>query len=205
MGWALAVLAGLLALAPPAPAPSPTPTPTATPRPRVDQQVEKVLDEKERREPPRFESSIEVVGESPQTILDRRLRGLDLECGPTGGGAPTEAETRAVRPHPAASGDLLALGKLIAEKVKGKGPERFFLYRVRRGDTVGYTLREGRMPDAEFYNTAGAIFELFETFSDAKQASVALSRMERGFATAVSSDSRGPIPSWVTAPCRPPK
>jgi hypothetical protein len=201
--WTLAALAGLLALAPPAPTPSPTPT--ATPRPRVDQQVERVLDEKERSEAPRFESSIDVVGESPQTILDRRLRGLDLECGPAGGGAPTEAETRAVRPHPSASGDLLALGKLIAQKAKGKGPERFFLYRVRRGETVGYALREGRMPDSEFYNSTGASFELLETFSDAKQATAAVKRMEDGFATAVDPDSRGPIPPWVTSPCRPPK
>jgi hypothetical protein len=201
MGWSLAALTGLLALAPPAPSPTPTPTP----RPRVDQQVEKVLDEKERSEAPRFESSIDVVGESPQTILDRRLRGLDLECGPAGGGAPTEAETRAVRPHPSASGDLLALGKLITEKAKGKGPDRFFLYRVRRGEAVGYTLRAGRMPDSEFYNTAGASFELFEAFSDMKQATVALNRMERGFDTAVNPDSRGPIPPWVTSPCRPPK
>lgn len=199
--WTLAALAGLLALAPPAPTPSPTPTL----RPRVDQQAERILDEKERSEVPRFESSIEVVGESPESILDRRLRGLDLECAPGGGGAPTEAETRAVRPHPAASADLLALGKLIAQKAKGRGPDRFFLYRVRRGDTVAYTLREGRMPESEFYNTTGASFELFEAFSDVKQATAALSRMERGFDSAVNPDSRGPIPAWVTSPCRPPK
>lgn len=194
-------LAGLLALAPPAPSPTPTPTP----QPRLDQQAEKVLDEKERSDLPRFESSIDVEGESPQSILDRRLRGFDLECGPTGGGAPGEAETRAVRPHPSPSADLLALGKLIAGKAKGKGPERFFLYRVRRGDGVGYALREGRMPDSEFYNTTGASFELFETFSDVSQATAALRRMERGFDTAVSPDTRSPTPPWATSPCRPPK
>lgn len=203
--WTLAAVAGLLALAPAATAPSPTPT--ATPRPRVDRQVEKVLDEKERSEVPRFESSIDVEGESPQTILDRRLRGLDLECGPASGGPPTEAETRAVRPHPSPYIDFLPLAKLIAGKAKGKGPDRFFIYRVRRGDSVGYTLREGRMPDSEFYNTSGASFELFEAFSDVTQATDALHRMERGFHTAANPDPRSsPIPPWATSPClRPPK
>jgi hypothetical protein len=170
----------------------------------VEQQVEKVLDEKERGELPRFESSIDVEGESPQTILDRRLRPLDLECGPAGG-PPTEAETRAVRPHQSPSADLLALGKLLAGMAKGKGQERFFLYRVRRNEAVTYLVREGRMPDAEFYNTVGATFELLAGFADAKRATDAITRLERGFEAPVGPELRGPVPPWVTSPCRPRK
>jgi hypothetical protein len=169
----------------------------------VDQQIEKVLDEKQRTEIPRFESSIEVVGDSPQAILDRRLRGVELECGPAGGGAPTEAETRAVRPHPSPSADFLALAKAIAAKLKGKGPPRYFLYLVRRPNDVTFIVREGRISDAEFYNTAGATFELIEGFPDAKGAATALRRMERGFDTPVSEISASAVPTWSTSPCRP--
>lgn len=201
------VLASLAASAGPTPAPSPTPTPrpAATVRPRVSEQVEKALDEKERTEPPRFESSIEVLGQSPQAILERVLRGIDLECGPTGGGPPTEAETRAFRPHLSPSADLLALAKLLAKKAKGKGPDRFFLYLARRGDGVSYTVREGRMPDAEFYNTTGTSFELVEAFADVKEATAALRRLEQGFATAAPRDAGSPSPPWSTAPCLPRK
>lgn len=196
----VSALWGLLALAPPAPSPSPTPTP----RPRVEQQAETVLDEKQRTEPPRFESSIEVVGESPQGILDRRLRGLDLECSPAGAGPPTESETRAVRPHPSPYMDYVPVAKWLAGKMKGKQADRYFLYRVRRLDGLGYTLREGRISDSEFYNTTGASFELLEGFPDAKQGTIALRRMERGFDTTTSPDAL-PVQPWATSPCRPPK
>jgi hypothetical protein len=169
----------------------------------VAEQVEKAIDEKERSGPLRFESSIEVVGQSPQAILERRLRGLDLECAPTEGGPPTEAETRAVRPHPSPYADLLGLAKLLGKKAKGKAPDRFFLYVGRRADGVSYTVREGRMPDAEFYNTTGTSFELIEGFADLTEATAALHRLERGFDSATRADSASPVPPWVTASCRP--
>jgi hypothetical protein len=202
MGLVLAaVLASLAAAEAPAPRASPSPTPT--PRPRVDQQIDKVLDEKEGTAIPRFESFIEVVGDSPQAILDRRLRGVELECGPAGGGPPTEAETRAVRPHPSPYADFVPLAKAIAAKLKGKGTPRYFLYLVRRPSDVTFIVRDGRISDAEFYNTTGATFELIEGFSDATAAATALRRMERGFETPVSETSAAPVPPWSTAPCRP--
>jgi hypothetical protein len=197
------VLAALASVVAAAEAPQPSPSPTPTPGPRVDQQVEKVLDEKQRTEIPRFEASIEVVGQSPQAILERRLRGVELECGPAGGGPPTEAETRAVRPHLSPSADFLGLAKAIAAKLKGKGNPRYFLYLVRRTNDVTFIVREGRISDAEFYNTVGVTFELIEAFPDSKGASAALRRMERGFDTAVSEIAAAPVPPWSTSPCRP--
>jgi hypothetical protein len=192
------VLAAILAV----PAPTPTPTATPTPRPSVESQVEKVLDEKQRTDIPRFESTIDVLGLSPEAILERRLRGLDLECGPPEGGAPTEAETRAVRPHPAPYADFVPLAKVIARKLKGKGQERYFLYLVRRPNDVTFIVRNGRVSDAEFYNTVGATFELIEGFPDEKSAAMALRRMERGFESTAGPAIDAGVPPWSTAACR---
>jgi len=192
----------------PEPAPTPTPTPAPTPPPlrlAVEKQVEKMLEERDRKGLPRFEETIDVTGKATEGVLERQLRGFDLECGPDGGGPPSQAEMRAMRPHPSPSLDFLALGRAIAGKVRQNAPSRFFLYRVRRGTDVSYIVREGVIPDSEFYNTAGASFELVQGFPDLKAATAAWGRMERGFDRPVPSDSASPLPPWSTAPCRPRK
>jgi len=205
-----AVLARLGSAAAPAQVAAPSPEPTATPSPtpaplrlEVERQIEKVLDEREKKGLPRFETSVEVVGKSPQAMLARHLREFDFECGPDGGGPPTEAEMRAVRPHPAPYLDFLALAQHLAAKAKRGAPNRFFLYRVRRGTDVSYSVREGVIPDSEFYNTTGTSFEMVEGFPDLKAATAAWRRMERGFDRPAPTVSGSPLPPWSTSPCRP--
>lgn len=156
-------------------------------------------------EPPRFETSIEVDAQSPQAAFERHLQGLDLECGPAGGGTPTDVETRAVRPHLAPSADFLALGRWIKDKVqKGKGPDRFFLYRVRTAKAVTYSLRSEPVPGA-LLGVPGTTFELVATFPDQGSATRAWQRLEQGFASATPTSAASATPSWATSPCRPSK
>jgi hypothetical protein len=154
---------------------------------------------------PRFETSIEVQGKSPQEILKQQFKGLDLECGPTGGGAPTEVETREFRPHQAPSLDFVALARAFAEKFKGKGPDRYYLYRIHRRGGLSYTLRDEPMPASELYGAEGASFELVDSFSDIDSARRGWERLERGFETTARADPGSPVPLWATSPCRPRK
>jgi hypothetical protein len=170
----------------------------------VEKHVEKVLEEEAKRGIPRFETSVEVVAKSPQVLLERFFGGLDLECGAVPGGAPSETEMRAYRHTPAPYIDLMALARALVKRFKGKGEQRYFLYRaVDKEGRVSFSLREGRLADAAFYNTPGTTFELVETFSDIDNATQAWRRLERGFPTAVATNS-GWLPApWVEAPCRP--
>jgi hypothetical protein len=172
----------------------------------VDRHVEKVLEEAERRGLPRFQTSVEVVAMTSQDALERFFGGVDLECGPVPGGAPTEMEMRAVRVRPSPYADFLALGRVLAEKLKrgNRGAASFFLYRVRRQDQVSYLVRHARVPAEWVTGINGATFELVETFADAEGATRAWRRMERGFATPVRTTSASPPPPWVTTSCRPP-
>lgn len=191
---------------PAVPKPSPSPEPTPAPR-RLRLDIERYVQRALESEggPPRFATSVEVDAESPQAAFERHLQGLDLECGPTGGGAPTEAETRAVRPHLSPSADFLALGKWIKGKVqKGKGPDRYFLYRVRTAKGVSYSLRAEPVPDA-LLGVPGTTFELVATFPDQGSATRAWQRLEQGFASPTPTGSGAPPPSWTTSPCRPTK
>jgi hypothetical protein len=189
---------------------SPTPPPSPSPSPSividVDRHVDEVLEEEAKRGTPRFETSIEVYGKSPQIMLERFFGGVDLECGPSGGavggGAPTVAETRPFRPHPSPSVDFAALGRAMAKKLKGKGPERFFLYRVRNKDRVNYLLREGRVPPAWVQSLPGVAYDLIAAFPDTDSAVRGFKRMESGFPTPEGPDS-SPPPPWTTTTCRP--
>jgi hypothetical protein len=87
---------------------------------------------------------------------------------------------------------LAALVRLFKEK----GPDRYFLYRVRRAGDSSYWLREDRIRDALLLTTPGATFELVAMFPDLGSATNGWRRMERGFET-----PRPPSP-WVTIPCR---
>jgi hypothetical protein len=147
---------------------------------------------------------VEVEEKTPQTMLERHYEGLRLDCGGLEGGAPTEAETRAVRPHVSPSADLLSLFKAVGKGLgqKKKDP-RFFLYRITQGGRVRYEVRPERVTGA-LLGQPGAEFELLEGFSDLGEARRALLRMEQGFARPVPSSSAPPTPPWATAqPCRP--
>jgi hypothetical protein len=186
----------------------PTPAPGRL-RLDIDRHVEERFAQDERRGIPRFETHVEVVGKSPQAMIDRFFGGVDLECtpggAPPGGGAPSHIEMREARGHPRPTADFqAALVKVVTElfKDKLKGPERYFLYRVRNKDGVSYLLREGRVPDKVLYSTPGTTYELIEAFSDTKSGARALRRRERGFATAVAPSAPPPA-DWQTSTCRP--
>jgi hypothetical protein len=173
----------------------------------IDKHVERKLEEEARIAPPRFQESIEVVGRSPQMLLERFFGGVDLECGPAvGGGAPTIEEMRGYRPHTSPTADLMALAMALAGKVmgkvKGKPEPLYYLYAVRRSSAVNYALREDRVPDSWFYNFPGVTFELVASFPDRDSAVTAWRRMERGYGTPAAPKVEA-IPQWATAPCRP--
>ena len=200
------VLAGRAAAQTPSPTPSPSPLTLD-----VEKHVDQVLADEASKGTPRFETTIEVVGKSPQIMLERFFGGVDLECGPlgsvpAGGGAPTVAETREFRPHLAPSADfgavIAAVGQAVAKKLKGKGPERFFLYRVHNKDGDRYLLREGRVPASWLDTLPGTRFDLVAAFPDLDSGVKGIKRMERGFPTAVSPSVPPPEP-WATTTCRP--
>ncbi len=171
----------------------------------VDKHVERLLADPQKGGLPRFETSIEVLGKSPQVMLEQFFHGLDLECGPASLGAPTDVEMRTVRHLPTPYYDLAALTGAVARRLKAKKPDHYFLYRVRRAGGVSYWLREDRISDVLLFNTPGATFELVATFPDLDSAAKGLRRMERGFETPTPTVSASPPPPWVTIPCRPRK
>jgi len=198
------VLGGRASAQSASPTPSPSPSPLAL---DVEKHVEEVLAEEASKGTPRFETTIEVVGKSPQIMLERFFGGVDLECGPVGsvppgGGAPTVAETRAFRPHPSPSVDFAALGRAVAQKLKGKGPEKYFLYRVHSKNGEKYLLREGRVPASWLDSLPGTRFDLVAAFPDLDSGVKGWKRMERGFPSPVSPDAPPPEP-WATTTCRP--
>ena len=121
-------------------------------------------------------------------------------------GAPTVAETRAFRPHLPPSADfgalIAALGQAVAQKLKGKGPEKFFLYRIRNKDGERYLLREGAVPASWLDTLPGTRFDLVAAFPDLDSGVKGWKRMERGFPSAVSPSVPPPEP-WATTTCRP--
>ena len=191
------------------PTPEPTPT-TASKRLHldIDGHVER-LEEERRKDVPHFETRVEVTGKSPQVMLDRFLRGIELDCrpggAPPGGGAPTHIEMRQARGHASPSADFGALLMLIVDAVKAgrRGPDRYFLYRVNAQGEVSYLLREGRVPDALLYARPGTTYELIKAYADTSSGAKGLRRMERGFASPEGSSAPPPA-LWQTSNCRPP-
>jgi hypothetical protein len=170
----------------------------------VDRLVDKALEDKP--PPPRFQDSVEVIGQSPDAMLERHFEGLQLECGPTGGGggAPTETDMRAARPHPSPYADFLPLLKALRGKLKKNQPDRFFLYRVTTPDRTSLLVRAERIPEAMLYTVPGTKYELVRAFPDLDDAVRALRRLERGFDTPLPSGPDLPPQPWATAaPCRP--
>jgi len=173
----------------------------------IDRHVERKLEQEAKIAPPRFQESIEVVARSPQMLLERFFGGVDLECGPAGGGAPSVEEMRGYRPHAPPTADLMALAMALAGKVmgkvRGKPDPKYYLYAVRRSNAVNYALREERVPDSWFYNFPGVTFEMVASFPDRDSAVTAWRRMERGFGTPTAPKIDAMAPQWATAPCRP--
>jgi hypothetical protein len=209
---AIAMTLGGPAAVPGAPPASPSPSPSPSPLTLdVEKHVDQVLAEEASKGAPRFETTIEVVGKSPQIMLERFFGGVDLECGPIGslppgGGAPTVAETREFRPHPPPTADfgalIAAVGQAVAKKLKGKGPEKYFLYRVHSQNGEKYLLREGRVPASWLDTLPGTRFDLVAAFPDLDSGVKGWKRLERGFPTVEGSNAPPPQP-WQTTTCRP--
>jgi hypothetical protein len=192
--------------------PTPEPTPTAAPKRLkldIDRLVRERLEEDEKKGVPRFQTHVEVVGKSPQVMIDRFFGGIEYDCTPGGappaGGAPSHIEMREARWHPSPSADFEALIlKLVAEAFKGRkrGEDKYFLYRVKTKGEVSYVLREGRIPESLLYSTPGTTYELLRSYADTKSGVKALRRLERGFPTPEGSTVPPPA-DWQTSTCRP--
>jgi hypothetical protein len=162
---------------------SDAPTPTRGLRLEVDRHVQELMN---RTDLPRFETTIEVVGHTPQEMFERHLEGFDAMCGPGGGGssAPTVAEMARMRPSIPLIGSLFTVDVFkTLEDIEQSGPDRFFVYRVVSPDGVHYYVREGRMPVAQLI-LPGAIAEPIAAFHDKKRATHAVWRFEHGFTAA---------------------
>jgi hypothetical protein len=179
----------------------------------VDREVESVLAKDAQRLMPHFETSIEVVGKSPQVMLERFFGGVDLECAPggapKGGGAPTEIEMREVRAREVGVPntpyvDFATIAMYLTQKLKPKGKEaeRYFIYRVTTQGRVTHVLRAERIPPSLLFGVPGTIYELIATFPDIGSAVGGWKRIEHGFASAVGPSS-SPPPPWQTTTCRP--
>lgn len=207
--WVAGVWGVLAATAGTQSAPEPAASPQATPqeekwpdrlRLNLDKHVERLL--AGRSDLPRFNTSVEVQGKTPQVMLERFFADVDLECGPSEGGAPGAAEMRAYRPHPAPSLDFAALSVALAKKLRAKGPPHYFLYRVRQPGGVSYSLREDPIPASWSFNVPGASFELVESFETRDEAVIAWRRLHRGEKKLLYAGGE-PLSPWTTATCRP--
>jgi hypothetical protein len=170
--------------------PSPTPsTPSPLPKLRLDieKHTQRVLDEKG---VPRFETKVDVEARSPQSLLDRHFQ--DLPCGAVGG-VPTD--TMAGRPETSPSVDFLSLARSLGWAFRSNGPDRFFVYRIREGERVRHSLREGPVPRDWLSGVNGALYELVAAYPGRDEAVRALNRLERG------GDSTEP----KAVPCAPSK
>ncbi len=198
----VAALAGLAATRALAQAPSASPSP-ATIREVAEQEVEKIV-QRETRDLPRFEEQIEVVGRTPQMMLERFFGGADVECTASPGGVPSEQDMRDVRQTPGQALDLVGAAQQLLKAIKGedKGPPKYFLYRVRKANEARYELREGKIPVVWMYGGInGNTFELLEGFSDRDAAVRGLRRMEKGFLTPKPLASERESP-WSYRTCR---
>lgn len=149
----------------------------------------------------RFEEHVEVTARTPEELLGRFVEGADLDCEAAGVGAPTELETREVRPGPAPYVDLMALAGAAIAKVKKKGAPRFFVYRVTRAGKRSYLVREGEAPRGWQLGPEGATLELVDAFPDRRSALAAWQRLERGLAGPPTDAS--PPPPFLSSNCKP--
>ncbi len=124
---------------------------------------------------PRFETTVDVEARSPQSLLNRHFEGMP--CGAVGGVA---TETAPGRPETSPSVDFLSVARALGNVIRARGPERFFVYRLREGERVRYSLREGPVPRDWLSGVNGTLYELVDAFPDRAEAVRALQRLERG-------------------------
>jgi hypothetical protein len=165
----------------------------------IDKRVEAALERD--ADTPRFEEQVDVEGRTPEELLARFTEGADLDCEPAGVGAPTEYEMREVRPGPSPYLDFLALGSALLAHRRRKGPDRYFVYRVSRGASVSYVLREGEAGKGFELGPGGATLELVASFPDRERALRRFRRLERG-QTGPETDA-SPPPPFLATNCRP--
>jgi hypothetical protein len=159
-------------------------TPTANPAPHLRLDVERhVTTVLERPGLPRFETTVEVVGQTPQEMFEKHLQGFDALCGPGGGGAPTVADMAPLLNHrlPSVFPTVSVFGALDA--LKKTGVDRYYVYRMEGHEGVRFLLHEGRLPIAQLV-LPGAVLEPVAAFPDSKTAAHAVWRLEHGFKTA---------------------
>ncbi len=165
----------------------------------VERHVEKVLKRDDDRL--RFETQVEVVAKTPDELLARFVEGADLDCEPAGVGAPTELEMREVRPGPAPYFDVLALANAALKKLKSRGREKFFLYRVTSAGRVRYVVRESEAPKGWQIGPGGTVTELVAGYPDRNSATEAWRRLERGVNKPAPDAS--PPPPFLASNCKP--
>jgi len=151
--------------------PSPTPSPPPRLRLDIEKNTQRVLDA---HPVPRFETSVDVEARSPQDLLDRHFQ--DLPCGAVGG-VPMQA---AGRPTTSPSVDFMAVARAIGEKLRKKGPDRYFIYRIREGERVHHSLRDGPVPSDWLSGVNGTLYELVAAYPDREEAVRALHHQEQG-------------------------
>jgi len=195
------------AAAPPAGPPAPAP-PAAQPLTiNIDRAISEVV--ARMLAVPRFEERIEVHDRYREAI-DAYLRSADLACGASASRPPAQDEMRrvgGVQTPATPTADLLAAGKLLAEKVRGlfgKKTPRFFLYSVHRQDApthVVYVVRDGRISEGARASIPGTAWELVDSFADRDKAAQALSRLQRGFASTSGEGQDVPRTLWAASGC----
>ncbi len=136
---------------------------------------------------PRFETTVEVEASTPQSLLGRFFEGSP--CAAAGGVPPP---TQPGRPATSPSVDLLGAAKALGRKLRSKGPDRYFIYRVREGERVRYSLREGPVPREWLAGVNGVFYELVAAYRDRGDAADALRRLERGAEAAAPKASPCP-------------
>lgn len=162
----------------------------------VDRHVKDVVDKDTRL---RFEESVEVLGKTPQGALEEHFDSREDVCGAAGGGAPSEADMRDVRVQPAPSLNILGVAQALAGLIKRRGEDKFFLYRVRKADSVSYVLHETKLPASTLFGSPGLIYELIDAFPDRGSATRAWRRVEQGLPPRPAKEPSGFVPS----PCLP--
>jgi hypothetical protein len=186
----------------PTPAPRITPESTAAPTPGLRESAERHAQRLVEEEPPRFETSIDVLGRTPGDTLESHVRGYDLVCGAAPSGAPTHLEMRELRGGMTPFVDFLSIARALGNAIKRAGPDRYFVYRVHRADGPMYIVREGRIPAPALY-APGATFELLDAFPDKKSAVFYWKTLERGEAKGRRPSDAQPPPPWFSSNCPP--
>jgi hypothetical protein len=191
----------------PTPSPSPAPAPARL-RLDIDRHIDDVLARQATSGLPRFEERVDVEGRA-DAALDRLLRGLDLACSPASEGPPPTSELNRFRPVPIPPyADFVAGAKALFKGLKRKNPWKgspgWYLYAVRQGDSLRLVARQGEIPATVRSAAPGTIWQEIARFDSSGEATAALRRLERGFATATRQTPGEPPHPSMSIKCLPP-